>query len=80
MLFTRVGGEFLRNSYFHKYTWQPVINKLVADGDLDEKPWIHEIRKAHTTHLLQKGVAVNVVQARLGHERIPRRRSRSTRD
>lgn len=68
LLFTRPNGEFLRNSYFHKYTWQPVINKLVEDGDLDEKPWIHEIRKAHTTHLLQKGVAVNVVQARLGHE------------
>lgn len=67
-LFTRPDGEFLRNSYFHKYTWQPAINELVKNGDLDEKPWIHEIRKAHTTHLLQAGVAVNVVQARLGHE------------
>lgn len=68
LIFTRPDGEFLRNSYFHKYTWQPVINKLVEDGDLDEKPWIHEIRKAHTTHLLQAGVPVSVVQARLGHE------------
>lgn len=68
LVFSRPGGEFLRNSYFHKNVWQPVINKLVKDGDLDDKPWIHELRKAHTTHLLQKGVAVNVVQARLGHE------------
>lgn len=68
LIFTRENGEFLRNSYFHKYTWQPVIKKLVEGGDLDEKPWPHEIRKAHTTHLLQKGVPVNVVQARLGHE------------
>lgn len=68
LIFTRENGDFLRNSYFHKYTWQPVISQLVQDGDLDEKPWIHEIRKAHTTHLLQKGVPVNVVQARLGHE------------
>lgn len=68
LVFTRPNGDFLRNSYFHKNVWQPVINKLVEDGDLDEKPWIHEIRKAHTTHLLQKGVPVKDVQTRLGHQ------------
>ncbi|HJX77257.1 tyrosine-type recombinase/integrase [Glutamicibacter sp.] len=67
-VFTRPNGEFLRNSYFHKNVWQPVISKLVEDGDLDDKPWIHEIRKAHTTHLLQKGVPVKDVQTRLGHQ------------
>lgn len=67
-VFTRPNGEYLRNSYFHKETWQPVINGLVKSGALPDKPWIHEIRKAHTTHLLQAGVPVNVVQARLGHE------------
>lgn len=68
LVFTRPDGEFLRNSYFHKVVWQPAINDLVAAGDLDEKPWIHEIRKAHTTHLLQKGVPVKDVQTRLGHQ------------
>lgn len=67
-VFTRSNGEYLRNSYFHKETWQPVINSLVKTGALADKPWIHEIRKAHTTHLLQAGVPVNVVQSRLGHE------------
>lgn len=67
-VFTRPSGEFLRNSYFHKNVWQPVISKLVEDGDLDDKPWIHEIRKAHTTHLLQKGHPVKDVQERLGHQ------------
>lgn len=68
LLFTRPDGQFLRNAYFHKVVWQPVTKALVEAGDLDDKPWIHEIRKAHTTHLLKKGVPVNVVQARLGHE------------
>lgn len=58
----------MSNGYFHKTVWQPVVKALVDEGHLDEKPWIHEIRKAHTTHLLQKGIPVNVVQARLGHE------------
>jgi len=69
LIFTRPDGTYLRNSYFHKETWQPIINDLVKNGDLDDKPWIHEIRKAHTTHLLQAGVPVHVVQARLGHEK-----------
>lgn len=67
-VFTFPDGKYLRNSYFHKDPWQPTINALVKSGALLDKPWIHEIRKAHTTHLLQAGVAVNVVQARLGHE------------
>lgn len=69
LLFTRPNGEYLRNSVFHKDVWQPTVNELVKAGDLDDKPWIHEIRKAHTTHLLQAGVPVHVVQARLGHEK-----------
>lgn len=68
LVFTRPDGAYMRNSRFHKETWQPLVNSLVAAGDLDRKPWIHEIRHAHTTHLLQKGVPVHVVQARLGHE------------
>ncbi|AIY01227.1 Integrase [Arthrobacter sp. PAMC 25486] len=68
LLFTRPNGLYLRNAYFHKVAWQPVVKELVKEGHLDDHPWIHEIRKAHTTHLLQKGVPVNVVQARLGHE------------
>ena len=44
------------------------MTQLVEAGELDRKPWIHEIRHAHTTHLLDAGVPVHVVQARLGHE------------
>jgi hypothetical protein len=45
---------------------------------LDRKPWIDEIRHTHTTHLLDAGVPVHIVQARLGHED-PQTTLRSTR-
>lgn len=67
-VFQRPDGDYIRNSRFHKEIWQPLMTQLVDGGDLDRKPWIHEIRHAHTTHLLDAGVPVHVVQARLGHE------------
>lgn len=66
-VFQRPDGDYIRNSRFHKEVWQPLMGQLVGK-ELDRKPWIHEIRHAHTTHLLDAGVPVHVVQARLGHE------------
>ena len=67
-VFTRPDGGYVKNSRFHKEVWQPLMGELLDDGSLDRKPWIHEIRHAHTTHLLDANVPVHVVQARLGHE------------
>lgn len=66
-VFTQPDGEYVRNSRFHKNVWQPLMGKLVGK-ELDRKPWIHEIRHAHCTHLLDANVPVHVVQARMGHE------------
>jgi integrase len=66
-VFQRPDGDYVRNSRFHKEVWQPLMGDLVGK-ELDRKPWIHEIRHAHTTHLLDANVPVHVVQARLGHE------------
>jgi integrase len=66
-VFQRPDGDYVRNSRFHKEVWQPLMGELVGK-ELDRKPWIHEIRHAHTTHLLDANVPVHVVQARLGHE------------
>lgn len=60
-------GDYIKNSRFHKEVWQPLIGELVGK-ELERKPWIREIRHAHTTHLLDANVPVHVVQARLGHE------------
>jgi integrase len=65
--FTRPDGDYIRNSRFHKEVWQPLMGELVGK-ELDRKPWIHEIRHAHCTHLLDANVPVHVVQARMGHE------------
>ena len=67
-VFQMTDGEYVRNNRFHKDVWQPLMVKLLESGELDRKPWIHEIRHAHTTHLLDANVPVHVVQARLGHE------------
>lgn len=66
-VFQRPDGEYIKNSRFHKDVWQPLMGELVGK-ELDRKPWIHEIRHAHCTHLLEANVPVHVVQARLGHE------------
>lgn len=65
--FTRPDGTYVKNSRFHKEVWQPLMGELVGK-ELDRKPWIHEIRHAHCTHLLDANVPVHVVQARMGHE------------
>jgi integrase len=67
-VFQRPDGDYVRNSRFHKEVWQPLMVELLEDGSLDRKPWLHEIRHAHCTHLLDANVPVHVVQARMGHE------------
>lgn len=67
-VFTRPDGDYVRNSRFHKEVWQPLMVELLESGELDRKPWLHEIRHAHCTHLLDANVPVHVVQARMGHE------------
>jgi integrase len=67
-VFQRPDGGYIRNSRFHKEVWQPLMVDLLEDKSLDRKPWIHEIRHAHCTHLLEANVPVHVVQARMGHE------------
>jgi len=67
LVFRRPDGGYLRNSRFHKEVWQPLMGELVGK-ELDRKPWIHEIRHAHCTHLLDANVPVHTVQARMGHE------------
>lgn len=68
LLFKRPAGDHLRNSWFHKNVWQALVTRLLDEGKLFDKPRIHDIRAAHTTHLLDRNVPVHRVQARLGHE------------
>jgi len=67
-VFRRPDGDYVKNGRFHKEVWQPLMVELLESGELDRKPWIHEIRHAHCTHLLKAKVPVHIVQARMGHE------------
>lgn len=67
LLTNRAGGQ-ITSSPFHQYVWKPLIDRLVTDGTLTDRPWIREIRNAHCTHLLREGTPVHVVQKRLGHK------------
>ncbi|MDZ5076798.1 site-specific integrase [Nesterenkonia sp. HG001] len=68
LVFTNSAGGVLTSSRFHRSVWHPLVDRLIEDGTLTERPWVREIRNAHCTHLLQAGVRVDVVQKRLGHE------------
>jgi len=68
LLFREPSGRRVDNSRFHKLAWQPLMRRLVEEGRMPRAAWVHELRKAHTTHLLLAGVPVHIVQARLGHE------------
>lgn len=63
------GGRIL-NSTFHMYVWQPAISKLLESGRLVERPTVHDLRHTHASWLIEKGVPLPVIQARLGHESI----------
>lgn len=68
LVFTTPAGTPLRNYRFHADVWQPMTTRLVETGLLDQKPRIHDLRAAHTTHLLERNVPLQDVQGRLGHE------------
>lgn len=68
LAFTKPRGSRIDNSSFHKDVWQPLVKVLVKEKLLARAPWIHEIRHAHATHLLERGIPIQDVQGRLGHE------------
>lgn len=67
-VFTNKHDKPVRNNTFNRKTWAPTITRLLQDRTLDERPQLKWLRHMHCTHLLQAGVPIHVVQARLGHE------------
>lgn len=68
LLFTRLSGRHLSNSYFHLNVWMPLMKQVA--GEIGVKPRIHDLRHTHASRLIAKGVPLPVIQARLGHESI----------
>lgn len=57
------GGPVLHRTFWSR-VWLPAVEHL------DPRPRIHDLRHSHVSWLLARGVPLNVVQARLGHESI----------
>lgn len=66
LVFAGPRGGRLRDSYFHRYIWQPSVK---ASG-LDPAPRFHDLRHTHVSMLIQQGVPLPYVQQRIGHEDI----------
>lgn len=65
-LFTTTTGLVVRHNNFRNRIWLPACE---AAG-LEPRPKIHDARHSQASWLLNAGVPIHVVQARLGHESI----------
>lgn len=68
LVFTKPIGTHIPNGYFHQHVWIPLMEQV--GGELGARPRIHDLRHTHASRLISKGVALPVIQARLGHESI----------
>jgi integrase len=70
LLFTAAQGGVIRHDKFHSRVWQPMLDRLNTAGTMTKRPRIHDLRHTHASQLMAHGVPLNVVQKRLGHEKI----------
>jgi len=66
LLFSKPCGTQLDNAAFSRQVWTPAV----ARAELHPRPWIHDLRHTHVAWLIDAGVSLPVIQARLGHESI----------
>jgi len=59
---SRVGGGFLTTTQVRR-----LVYAAASAAGLDERPSPHWLRHAHATHALERGAAIHLVQATLGH-------------
>src|SRR6266849_10299923 len=62
---SRTRGGFLTTTQVRR-----LVYAAAADASLDERPSPHWLRHAHATHALERGAAIHLVQATLGHSSV----------
>jgi integrase/recombinase XerD len=62
---SRTRGSFLTTTQVRR-----LVYAAAADASLDERPSPHWLRHAHATHALERGAAIHLVQATLGHSSV----------
>ena len=59
---SRIKGGFLTTTQVRR-----LVYAIATAPSLDERPSPHWLRHAHATHALERGAAIHLVQATLGH-------------
>jgi len=62
---SRAGGGFLTTTQVRR-----LVYAAATTAGLDERPSPHWLRHAHATHALERGAAIHLVQATLGHSSV----------
>lgn len=70
LLFTAQEGGVVRHDKFHSRVWKPMLDALNDAGTLSKRPRVHDLRHTHASQLIASGAPLNLVQKRLGHEKI----------
>lgn len=63
-VFVSTGGSVVHHSNFYNRFWAPAC----ARAGLDPRPRIHDSRHSHASWLIARGIRLEVIQERLGHE------------
>jgi integrase len=67
-VFTNHAGGPVRANTFYASTWRPAVDD--AEPAIHKRPTIHAMRHSHVSNLIRAGVPLNIIQRRLGHEKI----------
>lgn len=68
LLFTNTNGNRVLHANFWNRVWKPTVDQFAtATG---KKPRPHDLRHSHASWLIAKGVHLEVIRDRLGHENI----------
>jgi integrase len=68
LLFTNTNGNRVLHANFWNRVWKPAADQFAADTG--KRPRVHDLRHSHASHLIAKGVHLEVIRDRLGHENI----------
>jgi len=64
LVFTTVRGNVVRHGNFYNRIWTPACER----AGLDPRPRVHDARHTHASWLIARGIRLEVIQDRLGHE------------
>ena len=64
LLFTTTRGNVVRHGNFYNRFWVTSCQR----AELDPRPRIHDARHSHASWLIARGIRLEVIQDRLGHE------------